>query len=265
MAAITALTAVVRDAQRSPEVSLLSLSGDDSNVVEVDGGLAGLLASIGLLVASVAELLVSGYSCLTLTPKLCSCLRANAADETASDGHLKTRNMVHQWVIAQNHVPVKSQQPPPPIYVVQPMPMPMHHPMIQPPYGMPPTPGKFAGAFVSAGPLPISTPTPYGAMPMLPHMPPYVTRPPSQIFRVKHKRHPLADPEEPERKRQIEAKSESSKRTSPISEDQVDLAQTYTGLDKRISEEFISIAMDPDRKSKASSHHGSEIGATKTF
>jgi len=45
----------------------------------------------------------------------------------------------------------------------------------------------------------------------------------------------------------------------------VDLAQTYTGLDKRISEEFISIAMDPDRKSKASSHHGSEIGATKTF
>jgi hypothetical protein len=104
---------------------------DDSNMVEVDGGLAGLLASIGLLVASVAELLVSGYSCLTLTPKLCGCLRANAADETTNDGHLKTRNMVHQWVIAQNHVPVKSQQPPaPPIYVMQPMPMPMH-PIIQ--------------------------------------------------------------------------------------------------------------------------------------
>lgn len=49
------------------------------------------------------------------------------------------------------------------------------------------------------------------------------------------------------------------------SEDQVDLAQTYTGLDKRISEEFISIAMDPDRKSKVSSCHGSELGATKTF
>lgn len=48
-------------------------------------------------------------------------------------------------------------------------------------------------------------------------------------------------------------------------EDQVDLAQTYTGLDKRISEEFISIAMDPDRKSKVSSYHGSEIGTAKTF
>lgn len=103
---------------------LSCFQGDDGNVVEVDGGLAGLLASIGLLVASVAELLVSGYSCLTLTPKLCGCLRANAADETASEGHLKTRNMVHQWVIAQNHVP-KSQ----PIYVVQPV-VPMH-PMIQ--------------------------------------------------------------------------------------------------------------------------------------
>ena len=50
-----------------------------------------------------------------------------------------------------------------------------------------------------------------------------------------------------------------------INEDQVDLAQTYTGLDKRISEEFISIAMDPDRKSKVSSCHGSEIGTAKTF
>lgn len=101
---------------------------DDSNVVEIDGGLAGLLASIGLLVASVAELLVSGYSCLTLTPKLCGCLRSGITDETTSNGHLKTRNMVHQWVITQNHVPAKSQQTP--IYVVQPMPMPMH-PMIQ--------------------------------------------------------------------------------------------------------------------------------------
>lgn len=101
---------------------------DDSNVMQVDNGLAGLLASIGLLVASVAELLVSGYSCLTLTPKLCGCLRNNITDETTSDGHLKTRNMVHQWVIAQNHVPTKNQQPP--IYMVQPMPMSMH-PMIQ--------------------------------------------------------------------------------------------------------------------------------------
>ncbi|XP_032677004.1 uncharacterized protein LOC116846804 isoform X5 [Odontomachus brunneus] len=256
MAAITALTAVVRDSQRTPEVSLLSLSGVDGNVIEVDGGLAGLLASIGLLVASVAELLVSGYSCLTLTPKLCGCLRANAADETVNEGHLKTRNMVHQWVIAQNHVP-KSQ----PIYVVQPV-MPMH-PMIQPPYGMPPAPpGKFPGGFVPAGPLPISAPG-YGPVPVLPHMP-YAGRPPSQMFRPKHKRQQVADQEEPERKRQVEAKSESPKRMSSIGEDQIDLAQTYTGLDKRISEEFISIAMDPDRKSKASSNHGSEIG-TKTF
>lgn len=102
--------------------------GDDSNVMEVDNGLAGLLASIGLLIASLAELLVSGYSCLTLTPKLCGCLRASTTDEMMIDGHLKTRNMVHQWVVTQNHMPAKSQQPP--VYVVHPMPMPMH-PMIQ--------------------------------------------------------------------------------------------------------------------------------------
>lgn len=74
------------------------------------------------------------------------------------------------------------------------------------------------------------------------------------------------DQERSERKQQqLEAKNESLKRMSSIDKDQVDLAQTYTGLDKRISEEFISIAMDPDRKSKASSHYGSEIGTTKTF
>lgn len=67
-----------------------------------------------------------------------------------------------------------------------------------------------------------------------------------------------------ERKKQSERKTESPKRMSSIGEDQVDLAQTYTGLDKKISEEFISIAMDPERKSKASSSHGSEIGTAKT-
>jgi len=96
--------------------------------MEVDNGLAGLLASIGLLVASVAELLVSGYSCLTLTPKLCGCLRASTTDEMMIDGHLKTRNMVHQWVVTQNHMPAKSPQPP--VYLVHPMPVPIH-PMIQ--------------------------------------------------------------------------------------------------------------------------------------
>lgn len=90
--------------------------------MEVEGGWAGLLASIGLMIASVAELLVAGYSCVTLTPKLCGCLRSNNDDNP--DGRLKTRNMVHQWVVAQNHVP-KNQ----PIYVVQPV-MSMH-PMMQ--------------------------------------------------------------------------------------------------------------------------------------
>lgn len=96
----------------------------DDKAVEVEEGWAGLLASIGLLVASVAELFVSGYTCLTLAPKLCDCLRpeADQANETITvDGKaLKTRNMVHQWVIAQNHVS-KNQ----PIYVVQPV-MPVH-------------------------------------------------------------------------------------------------------------------------------------------
>ncbi|XP_024874376.1 uncharacterized protein LOC112456206 [Temnothorax curvispinosus] len=252
MATITALTAVVRDSQRAPDISFLSLSGDDSDVMEVDNGLAGLLASIGLLVASVAELLVSGYSCLTLTPKLCGCLRASTADDMMVDGHLKTRNMVHQWVVTQNHMPAKSQQPP--VYVVHSVPVPMH-PMIQPPYGMPSTPGGFVPRS-----LPISTAMPYGAVPMLSHIPPYAGRPQSQMFRSKHKRQPFADQEES--KRHFEVKNESPRMMSPTCEDQVDLAQTYTGLDKRISEEFISIAMDPDRKSKVSSHHGSEIGTT---
>ena len=56
-----------------------------------------------------------------------------------------------------------------------------------------------------------------------------------------------------------ETRTNGTKPMSPIGEDQIDLSRTYTGLDKRISEEFISIAMDPERKSKASSHHGSEI------
>ncbi|KAG7189442.1 hypothetical protein KM043_017143 [Ampulex compressa] len=254
MAAITALTAVVRDSHRTPEVTLLTIPGEEGDTVEVEGGWAGLLASIGLLVASVAELLVSAYSCLTLGPKLCGCLRSGQgeAEETSGESRLKTRNMVHQWVIAQNHVP-KNQ----PIYVVQPV-MPMH-PMIQSPYGMPPAPGKFPGGFVPAGPLPIP-PSAYGAVPLLPHIS-YVGRPPSQMMRSKHKRH---HPVEQEEKRHVEAKADSPKRMSSIGEDQVDLAQTYTGLDKKISEEFISIAMDPDRKSKASSSHGSEIGTAKT-
>lgn len=82
----------------------------------------------------------------------------------------------------------------------------------------------------------------------------------SQV-RPRHKRHSSDGEEGTERRRHSENKSESSKRMTSIGEDQVDFSQTYTGLDKRISEEFISIAMDPDRKSKASSHHGSEIGS----
>jgi hypothetical protein len=99
----------------------------ENEELEVEEGWAGLLASIGLLVAGVAELFVSGYTCATLAPKLCSCLRPSNDDTetTTADGKtLKTRNMVHQWVIAQNHVP-KNQ----PIYVVQPL-VPVH-PLMQ--------------------------------------------------------------------------------------------------------------------------------------
>lgn len=44
---------------------------------------------------------------------------------------------------------------------------------------MPPTPGKFSGGFVPAGPLPIST-TAYGAVPIMSHIP-YAGRVPSQM------------------------------------------------------------------------------------
>jgi len=44
---------------------------------------------------------------------------------------------------------------------------------------MPSTPG----GFVPARPLPISTPIPYGAVPMLSHMSPYVGRPQSQMVK----------------------------------------------------------------------------------
>ncbi|XP_066592608.1 uncharacterized protein [Prorops nasuta] len=257
MAAITALTAVVRDSQRTQELTLLAIPGEDGNVVEVESGWAGLLASIGLLVASVAELLVSGYTCVTLTPKICGCLKSSRDgenyedDEASSASKLKTRNMVHQWVIAQNHGP-KNQ----PIYVVQPV-LPMH-PMMQGPYGMPapPPPG-----FIPAGTLPMPT-AHYGPMPMIPHMP-YGPRSSSQMMRQKQKRHLSSDHGSSMEGRGKESKSEASRRMDSIGEDQIDLTQTYTGLDKRISEEFISIAMDPDRKSKASSNHGSDLGTVK--
>lgn len=257
MAAITALTAVVRDSQRTPEVTLLTLPGEENNMLEIEGGWAGLLASIGLLISSVAELFISGYTCLTLTPKLCSCLRSNQPDETSCvDGRLKTRNMVQQWVVAQNHVP-KNQ----PIYVVQPV-MPVH-PLMRSPYGVPAAPGKYPGGFIPAASIAIP-PSPYGPVSVISHVP-YAQRPPSQMIRLKHKRQSPSDHDDTvERKRQSDGKNDFKRITSSIGEDQVDLAQTYTGLDKKISEEFISIAMDPDRKSKTSSHHGSEVGVAKT-
>ncbi|XP_023316440.1 uncharacterized protein LOC106653115 [Trichogramma pretiosum] len=310
LAAITALTAVVRDSQRNvPDVALLQLPDDEG--VEVEAGWSGLLASCGLLVASCAELFLSGYTSLTLAPKLCSCLRPASDDcqddleacVVAVDGqgkNLKTRNMVHQWVIAQS--PSKNQ----PFYVVQPVPMPMH-PMIQAPYGI--AAGKYHGGFVAAGA--------YGHLPaMLPayHHPPGPPssvagqhRPPSQIARSKyqaamvagqkkrrhssdqsdgelssggrhHHHHPHAHPSHYRRGTPSSASSpdtpknhhhqrSSSKSTSPSKESpppQLDMTDTYTGLDKRISEEFISIAMDPERKSnRASSHHGSDIEAAR--
>lgn len=105
--------------------------GEEGTVIEVEGGWAGLLASIGLLVASIAELLVSGYICFTLTPKICGCLRTGSDDLV--DGN-KTRNMVHQWVVAQNvNAPGVSgggggNNKGQPIYLMQPM-VPVH-PMI---------------------------------------------------------------------------------------------------------------------------------------
>lgn len=47
---------------------------------------------------------------------------------------------------------------------------------LQPPYGIPSAPG-----FVPARSLPISTPMPYGAVPILSHMSPYAGRPQSQM------------------------------------------------------------------------------------
>ncbi|CAB0039898.1 unnamed protein product [Trichogramma brassicae] len=337
----------------SSRFSFLPVFVQDDEGVEVEAGWSGLLASCGLLVASCAELFLSGYTSLTLAPKLCSCLRPASDDcqddleacVVAVDGqgkNLKTRNMVHQWVIAQS--PSKNQ----PFYVVQPVPMPMH-PMIQlyncctrcctgmrrvntrtnahhakrntvpdresfnkrvrsAPYGI--AAGKYHGGFVAAGA--------YGHLPaMLPayHHPPGPPssvagqhRPPSQIARSKyqaamvagqkkrrhssdqsdgelssggrhHHHHPHAHPSHYRRGTPSSASSpdtpknhhhhqrSSSKSTSPSKESpppQLDMTDTYTGLDKRISEEFISIAMDPERKSnRASSHHGSDIEAAR--
>lgn len=61
----------------------------------------------------------------------------------------------------------------------------------------------------------------------------------------------------------VSQQTESGKTENPlpVTADQIDFAQTYTGLDKKISEEFISIAMDPDKKSKASSSNESDISS----
>ncbi|KAJ8678544.1 hypothetical protein QAD02_014331, partial [Eretmocerus hayati] len=193
LAAITALTAVVRDSQRPlPDLALLTLS-DGSEELAVEEGWSGLLASIGLLVSSVAELIVAGYTCVILAPKLCDCLRrrpqsgfaaANYPDEivaldgSAGKAQLKTRNMVQQWVIAQSPTSpaAKGHQP---FYVVQPILQPVHPAMMQPPYGMvgPPGAAISPGKFAAGGYLPA------GALPMLPaHLAPYtpaINRPPS--------------------------------------------------------------------------------------
>ncbi|XP_015609952.1 uncharacterized protein LOC107274903 [Cephus cinctus] len=256
MAAITALTAVVRDSQRVPEITLLSLPDEEDDLVELEGGWGGLQASIGLLIASVVELLISGYSCVTLTPRLCSCLRSNS-ETSEPEGKLKTHNMVHQWVVTQNLLP-KNQ----PIYVLQPV-LPMH-PMMQPPYAtMTPPPRNYPapGMISPPGSIPIGTPGYKLAVP--PHLG-HPNQPSSQMMRMKPRRHPGEHHPEQihDRKRHLQSKNE--KKCQTIGEDQVDLAHTYTGLDKRISEEFISIAMDPERKSKASSSLGSDIGTRKS-
>ncbi|XP_011498489.1 PREDICTED: probable basic-leucine zipper transcription factor R [Ceratosolen solmsi marchali] len=263
----------------------MSIQIQDNESVVVSEGWAGLLASIGLLVAGVAELFVSGYTCATLAPELCSCLRPSNDDTetTTIDGKtFKTRNMVHQWVITQNHMP-KNQ----PIYVVQPV-VPVH-PLVQAPYGMHPPPGKFPGGFLTT---PGGAPA-YGTVPILPAHLAYPARPPSQIIRGKQQQQQQQQQQQKklqlsseqsdnggeQRQRRFSSNSQqqqhhnsaddrhsnvSNKPMASIGEDHLkDLAHTYTGLDKRISEEFISIAMDPERKSKALSNHGSEVSAAR--
>lgn len=90
----------------------ITFQDDDDSILGVDHEWAGLLASIGLLITSVVELLISGYTCVRLAPRLCGCLRGSTPP-SGSQGQLKTHNMVHQWVSSHP----KSQQ----IYLVQPM------------------------------------------------------------------------------------------------------------------------------------------------
>lgn len=262
MAAITALTAVVRDSQRTPQLSLLDSPDEDGSVLGVDHGWAGLLASIGLLITSVVELLISGYTCIKLAPRLCGCLKGSLPPE--GQGQLKTHNMVHQWVSSHP----KSQQ----IYLVQPM-MSVQ-PVLQTPYGIATIPKKYptlipaTGTFAQA-PIYRSMPPGYKMArgPICSSHPHYHP----QMVRIKRKRYVMPEHES------MSLPSHRSKPVSPVSQpeekqarkietllpsaDRVDLAQTYTGLDKKMSEEFISIAMDPDRKSKASSSIGSEISS----
>ena len=106
----------------------------------IEEGWSALFSSIGLLITSITELILSGYTCITLAPKLCGCLRNNELSDDniieeidnpnsliidGINNKLKTKNMVHQWVIAQNGTNNKNQ----PIYVVQPC-LPIH-PVLQ--------------------------------------------------------------------------------------------------------------------------------------
>ncbi|XP_015127699.1 uncharacterized protein LOC107048802 [Diachasma alloeum] len=267
MSTITALTAIVRDLRSTPDDVLL-LPSEDGKFVEIESDWGGLLASIGLLLSSLVELLLAGYTCVTLTPKLCGCLSeqkhenqldneveidAVGGEFDGDTGKLKTRNMVHQWVIAQTHTPKTPPPPPTPFYVVH-QPMVPLHPMIQAPYGGPH--GKYPAHYI---------PT-YGPVPIVPHLMASPGRPPMQMYRSRRTRYPPLEHEESsmDQRRTRDAKNQSTKPMTSIDEDENvgDLARTYTGLDKKISEEFISICMDPERKSKASSHHGSEIGGS---
>ncbi|XP_011301383.1 uncharacterized protein [Fopius arisanus] len=265
MSTITALTALVRDLRSTPDDVLL-LPSEDGKLVEIESAWGGLVASVGLLLSSLVELLLAGYTCVTLTPKLCGCLseqrhesqldndlEIDAGGEFDGDtGKLKTKNMVHQWVIAQTRPPKTPPPPPTPFYVVHQPIMPLH-PIIQAPYGAPH--GKYPAHYI---------PT-YGPVPIIPHMMASPGRPPMQLYRSRRTRYPPIEHEELaiDRRHPREMKNQSPKQMTSIDEDENvgDLSCTYTGLDKKISEEFISICMDPERKSKASSHHGSEIGA----
>ncbi|KAF7995358.1 hypothetical protein HCN44_006465 [Aphidius gifuensis] len=289
LSTIAAINSIVRDARSSESDLYISSTDGDGKYEQESTSWPGLLASIGLLVSSLLELFVAGYTCIKLSPKLCSCLvkqsfepnsQLEITDVDGDIGKLKTKNMVHQWVIAQTHSPKNSTPPSPstrqqqqPFYIVH-QPLVTLQPLVQTPYGAVPYSKYPPGAYH----LPA-----YGPIPMIPQVMPPLGRVPSmQMYRPRQKKYAIdhhhhhqhqqqqqqhrGDDDSMERKKNNrETKTEPKRMMLPIGEDDNntrDFSLTYTGLDKKMSEEFISICMDPERKSRTSSNYGSEIDSS---